>query len=71
MNRKEAVNLLTSYLAAVRAHDTLGHTEERWDSVFELYNAVLDAMTATTIEQNVGTIEAGATVTGVKIDRLG
>ena len=63
MNREEALRLLGEFEAGIKTNYTWG--------IDILRNRVLDAMTATTIEQNVGTVEAGAKVVGVKIDRLG
>ena len=62
MNRKEAARLLDLLQVAVI------HGTENYEAIRE---RILDAMTVTTVEQNVGTIEKGANVTGVKIDRLG
>ena len=63
MNRKDADTMLSAFEGAVRGGDRILATRLRAE--------ILDAMVATTIEQNVGTIEKGANVTGVKIDRLG
>ena len=63
MNRTQARGTLKAFELRL-----LAGANKDVDMIREL---ILDAMTATTIEQNVGTIEAGAKVVGVKIDRLG